>query len=250
MKLDRTNIARKLYSRLSRGVLRDAPARHSMASLIYSQEDLQTSEFLIDVTSDTMKLAWRETLNCGKPGLPDSDFLNVFPGEHYRFISAMMKVMSAQTVVEIGTYTGMGSLAIREGLDGTGKLVTFDVIAWDKLGVPSHFDQSDFQDGRIEQVLGDLADDAFFEANEDVLNAADVIFLDAPKDGIFEYKMLGQLAKLQPKPNKLLIIDDIRFVNMIDFWRRISSPKLDVSTFAHWSGTGLVDISEGISVRT
>ena len=43
----------------------------------------------------------------------------------------------------------------------------------------------------------------------------------------------------------ILIIDDIQFLNMIDFWRAIASPKLDISSFGHWSGTGIVDISDG-----
>jgi hypothetical protein len=54
---------------------------------------------------------------------------------------------------------------------------------------------------------------------------------------------------LRKKTFKLLIVDDIQFVNMIDFWRSISSPKLDVSSFGHWSGTGIVDISEVLKLR-
>jgi hypothetical protein len=38
--------------------------------------------------------------------------------------------------------------------------------------------------------------------------------------------------------------DDIRFVNMVDNWNAIASPKLDLTSFGHWSGTGLVDLSE------
>ena len=41
-----------------------------------------------------------------------------------------------------------------------------------------------------------------------------------------------------------MIIDDILFVNMIDFWRKIKSPKVEASCFGHWSGTGIVDISD------
>ena len=61
--------------------------------------------------------------------------------------------------------------------------------------------------------------------------------------------MIAQLIKLNKKKNKLLIVDDIQFVNMVDFWRGIVSPKLDMSSFGHWSGTGVVDISEGLKYR-
>ena len=54
-----------------------------------------------------------------------------------------------------------------------------------------------------------------------------------------------KILKLKNKNKKILIIDEISFVNMIDFWRNIKSPKVDASCFGHWSGTGIVDISNG-----
>jgi hypothetical protein len=218
-----------------------------MPSLIYSQEDLMASDFLVNLTVDAVKVAWNEKLSCGKSNLEDSQFLNVFPGEHYRILSALVHVTRATSVVEIGTFTGMGSLALRNGLNGNGKVYTYDIIKWDKFGARSHLTEADFNDGCVEQIIGDLASDDFFVTNYEILNQADLIFMDAPKDGVFEYKMLEQLSKLEQKPNKLLVLDDIRFVNMIDFWRSISSPKLDVTPFGHWSGTGLVDISNGLT---
>lgn len=73
------------------------------------------------------------------------------------------------------------------------------------------------------------------------------IFMDAPKDDVFEYRMAEKLRRLSPKNLKLLISDDIHFVNVIDFWRYIKSPKLDMTSFGHWSGTGVVDISDGVA---
>ena len=57
--------------------------------------------------------------------------------------------------------------------------------------------------------------------------------------------MERNFKKLKPKNKKFLIIDDILFVNMIDLWRKIKSPKLDATSLGHWSGTGIVDISDG-----
>ena len=73
--------------------------------------------------------------------------------------------------------------------------------------------------------------------------------MDAPKNDKFEYTMATKFAKLECKDNKLLILDDIQFVNMIDFWRSIKSPKVDASAFGHFSGTGIVDISNGFKFR-
>jgi hypothetical protein len=37
------------------------------------------------------------------------------------------------------------------------------------------------------------------------------------------------------------MFDDIRLWNMLRTWRTINRPKLDLTSFGHWSGTGLVD---------
>ncbi len=244
------NFLTRAFSQKTKGKLGYLLKHHLQPKAIYLPTSTTASGFLIDALADAMKIAWREELNCCREGLPDSKYLNIFPGEHYRLLSGFIKALEAQHVVEIGTWTGMGCLAMRNGLPPGGKITTFDVIAWDKLGVPSHFSEDDLKDGRIVQELGDLASDAVFEKHRATLEEADMIFMDAPKDGIFEYKMLAQLAKLSPKPNKLLILDDIRLPVMYDFWRSIQSPKLDISAFGHRSGTGLVDISEPIrSVR-
>jgi predicted O-methyltransferase YrrM len=246
--LNDLNQARTIYSYTSRKVLRKTDINHYEPSLIYSKEDVKPSIFLINMIVDAIKIAANMELNCGKKGLPDSQFLNIFPGEHYRLLNAIVRVSGSKNVVEIGTATGMGTLALQDGIDGI-NVVTYDIIDWDKLAVPSHFDKTDFDGGRISQIIGDLSDDLVFEQNVNILNSADLIFMDAPKDDVFEYKMAEKLSMLSKKSFKLLIVDDIHFVNMIDFWRSISSPKLDVSSFGHWSGTGLVDIREGLKFQ-
>ena len=126
-------------------------------------------------------------------------------------------------------------------------VITYDIIEWDKF--QTHFDKVDFEGTRIRQIIGDLSDDIFFNYNYDILNDADIIFMDAPKDDIFEYKMAHKFSSLTKKSFRLLVIDDIQFVNMIDFWRSIASPKLDMTSFGHWSGTGVVDISNGLNLK-
>ena len=235
----------KAYGYFAKKVLRNKNIRHYKPSLIYSKEDANPSFKLIEVIIKSLDLAFKTNLLCGKPNLPDTHFLNVFPGEHYRLLNAIVKASGAKNVVEIGTYTGMGTLALQDGISDI-SIVTFDIIEWDKLPFPSHFDKSDIDGKRIKQVIGDLSNDSFFFENIDTLNAAEIIFMDAPKNNIFEYEMAEKFSRLSPtnKP-KYLIIDDIQFLNMIDFWRAIASPKLDISSFGHWSGTGIVDISDG-----
>jgi predicted O-methyltransferase YrrM len=244
MMISGISTVRKLYKRCSRYVLRDKSIRHFEPSLIYSKEDANPSDNLINLIIKAIAIASKTELVCGKKGLSDSQFLNVFPGEHYRLLNAIVKASEAKNVVEIGTFTGMGTLALQCGIDDV-SITTYDIIEWDKLPLPSHFNSSDLDGKRISQVIGDLSDDIFFEKNIGALNAAEIIFMDAPKDDVFEYKMAEKFSRLDSKKFKMLIIDDIQFVNMIDFWRAISSPKLDLTSFGHWSGTGIVDMSDG-----
>ena len=240
-------LSRKMYSALSQNVLRDNRIRHFVPSIAYSREDIVTSAELVELVADAVKVAAKTQLTCGKTDLPDSPYLNVFPGEHYRLINAIAKVSKAKKVVEIGTYTGMGTLSLKAGLPDI-SVVTYDVLKWDALGLPSHFNSSDFNE-KLRQIIGDLSQDEVFKENFDILNDADIIFMDAPKDDKFEYAMAEKLSTLTHKKFRILILDDIQFVNMIDFWRKIKSPKLDITSFGHFSGTGIVDISNGLDWR-
>ena len=224
--------ARSLYRHISRKILRNTNIVHYEPSIIYSKEDTNPTLELIDLMADALKIAARTNLTCGKIDLPDSQVLNDFPGEHYRLLNAIVKVSNSRNIVEIGTATGLSALAMQESIADI-SVITYDIIEWDKF--QTHFDKVDFEGTRIRQIIGDLSDDIFF--------------MDAPKDDIFEYKMAHKFSSLTKKSFRLLVIDDIQFVNMIDFWRSIASPKLDMTSFGHWSGTGVVDISNGLNLK-
>ena len=139
----------------------------------------------------------------------------------------------------------MGTKALMQG-QKNGCIYTYDLLEWQSF--PTHLQQKDFDENRVIQKLADLSDETQFKQHLEILNKADIIFIDAPKDGKFEYQFLQLLTKLEPRENKLLILDDIRFINMIDLWIDIESPKLDVTSFGHWSGTGLVDVSQPLKL--
>ena len=159
---------------------------------------------------------------------------------------AIVKILNPRVAIEVGTYTGMGSVAMIQGQQ-EGQLHTFDIFPWDSF--QTHLSQDDFDNNKVVQIISDLSNTDEFEKHVDLLNDAEIIFMDAPKDGIFEYKFISLISQLKPKKKKILILDDIRFVNMIDLWISIESPKIDISSFGHWSGTGLIDISDGLRLR-
>jgi glycosyltransferase involved in cell wall biosynthesis/predicted O-methyltransferase YrrM len=238
---------REAYKENSLLVLeRGEEIRHYEPSLICSADDTSgPNKHLIDISLRAVEMGWNEEISAIDQTKSDSIFFNVFPGEHYRLLRAIVKIMNPINALEIGTYTGMGTLAISQGL-GTGCLHTFDIFPWDSMS--SHLDGGIVDGHRVIQHVADLSLDGEFDRNRHLFDQADFIFLDAPKDGVFEYKMLDLFQTLKPKAGRLLMLDDIRFVNMVDLWRSIASPKLDITSFGHWSGTGLVDISKGLKL--
>ncbi len=235
-------LVRKLYKALSRLVLvQPDRAGHALPSVISSAGSGNApSGHLVDLGLKAAALAARTPITGFRPELADSVLFNRYPGEHYRLLNALVTLLEPASIVVIGTFTGMGSFALAQAARGS--LHTFDVVPWRNF--ESHLSDSDFSGGRVIQHLADLADPDQFKAHQPLLDASTLIFLDGPKDGSFEVRLLGRLTRLSPCADRILVIDDIRFVNMIDNWNAIASPKLDLTSFGHWSGTGLVDLSE------
>jgi len=167
-------------------------------------------------------------------------FPDVWPGEHYKLLTALVSVLSPQTVVEIGTATGMSALAMKTALPENGKIVTFDLVPWrDYPGGVLRDD--DFAGGQLEQRLDDLSTPAGWRANADVLRRAELIFVDAKHDGAQEREFLRGFDEVGLANARIVVFDDIRVWGMLAFWQEIDRPKLDLTSFGHWSGTGLVE---------
>lgn len=219
------------------------PARHKELSVISSLDDegARPSERLLDVAADAFRRArtMRLPIFDGRNS-PEPRWFDTWPGEHYRLLPAMVETLQATTVVEIGTFTGMGTLALRQALPPGGRLVTFDLIPWQHFG-DTWLRPDDFADGQVEQRLADISTEEGMAPHRALLESADFIFFDGPKDGVTESALLQQLASLQLKPDLVVFFDDIRVINMVDPWRRITRPKMDITSFGHWSGSGIVD---------
>jgi predicted O-methyltransferase YrrM len=171
-------------------------------------------------------------------------WLSVYPGEHYQLLAALVRRVTPRTVVEIGTYTGLSALAMLTALPAASTITTFDIVPWADLG-DTALRYDDFADGRLVQVLANLSVDAQFRRHADLLCAASLIFVDGPKDGRFEPTFYRLLRGLRRETSCLVVFDDIRVWPMLGFWRSIDQPKIDLTSFGHWSGTGLVRLPAG-----
>ena len=231
--------------KLAKSTILKAPfeCRHYELSLISSMDDdpATPSQRLIDVSMQAVKAAGGIQLPEVSARVQNPPYWpDVWPGEHYRLLAGFIDVMQPKLVVEIGTYTGLSALAMAARLNSGAKLVTYDILPWRTIG-HTHLREEDFATGKIEQRICDLADPGVFAEQESLLQQADLIFVDGPKNVTFEEQFLKNLSRSKLSRQPLVVFDDIRLWNMLHIWRAINRPKLDLTSFGHWSGTGLVE---------
>lgn len=229
--------------------------RHQELTLLRSEDRLDaTSAHLVRIAGESALVAYDTRLDllesriCAKQDLRGIASLlktnwsaSQWPGEHYCYLSAVCNVIQAKSVIEIGTFWGFGTLALQHGVgQRNGSVVTFDILPWDSF--PETVLQAGDFGPPLQQVTADLQQAAVFEANKALFENADLIFMDAAKDGIMERTFLAHFERCRFKPGALLVIDDIRLWNMLDIWDGIQRPKLDVTSFGHYTGTGFVQL--------
>ena len=217
-------------------------ARHAEPSALFSADDENPpSERLLDLGLDAIARARTVTLQdlTERMSAPPY-YAEVWPGEHYRLLTGIVQAMQPRNVVEIGTATGLSALALMRGLPAEGRLATFDVYPWDEDPY-TVLRKDDFADGRLVQHLDDLSTAEGLRAHRELLSEADLIFVDAAKDGRQERRFLANFDEVDFRRPPVIVFDDVRLWNMLVIWREIERPKLDLTSFGHWTGTGLVD---------
>lgn len=223
--------------------------RHVVESACWSVDDDEAAQSFSDwaLVCKAVFFASKTRLNISNP------FANAFPGDHYRLLSGLLSVLDDSStltnIVDIGTHYGTGTRVMLDYAPKA-KVTTFDVTAWDKFPT-TYLTESDFacKGGRLTQHLEDLQHEDVFNRHKQLLNDADFIMCDGPKDGVFERSFLTKLSSISfaHKP-RFLFLDDIRFSSEMLLWRQIQSPKADLTSFGHFSGSGLVNISEGLKL--
>lgn len=166
----------------------------------------------------------------------EADEVRQWPGQHYRFLTALAEVWGARNVVEIGTHRGASALALLESAQ-VSDLTTFDVIAWESI--PHSLLRDDDFGPRLSQEIVDLGSAAAFAPYAALFEEADLVFVDGPKDGRFEYVFLPLLLSTTPGRRQLVVVDDVRVLPMVDLWRSVPLPKIDAASVGHFSGTGM-----------
>ena len=221
------------------------PNVHSEWSIVHSPTaDLHpASDDLIGLALAAVDRARTTDLSAIAARTPDPEEkgnVTRWPGEHYRLLHALAEVWGAKMVAEIGTSTGVSALTFRS-VPSVERVVTFDIFPWTYFPATA-LAADDLSHGAapgIHQVIGDLAEADVFDLHRGALAGADLIFIDGPKNGVFEPRFFQRLWAESPTRRQLLVIDDIRVVSMVELWQNLPIAKLDVTSFGHWSGTGL-----------
>jgi hypothetical protein len=86
-----------------------------------------------------------------------------------------------------------------------------------------------------------LSNPAAIPKHRPLLTEAALILIDAEKDGVMEQRFLDNFKSIAFHTNPFILFDDIRLWNMLKIWRNIVLPKLDLTSFGHWSGTGIIE---------
>ncbi|MEU8217536.1 O-methyltransferase [Micromonospora taraxaci] len=133
--------------------------------------------------------------------LPEHATMQVAP-EQAAFLTFLTRLLDARQAVEVGTFTGLSSLAIARGLPEGGQLTCFDIseeftgIArryWDRAGVQ---DRIDLRIGPAGDRLRELPQERYL----------DFAFIDADKTGYPIY-----WAELVPRmrPGGVIAVDNV-----------------------------------------
>lgn len=158
---------------------------------------------------------------------PNYKYFNLEAGkEHYKLLAYLSKIVDGKKVLDIGTYQGLSAAAM--SLSGK-EVDTFDIVEDPSaLEIISKLDN-------VHYHLGTEYMHRFAEIIKDV----DLIMLDIDHRGQTEKDILKLLDDVGY--DGILMMDDIHLNDaMRDVWSSVTRSKYDVSTFGHWSGTGIV----------
>ena len=117
-----------------------------------------------------------------------------------RFLSMISKIKSPSCILEIGTYTGYGTLCLAEGLLDVGKIFTIDRNE-ELLKIQNKYFEMSGKRDKIIQLTGNAKD-----ILENLDETYDIVFIDADKENYIEY---FNLVSERLNNNGIIISDNV-----------------------------------------
>ena len=141
--------------------------------------------------------------------LPGDAGMQVAP-EQAALLTLLTRIIGARRAVEIGTFTGLSSIAIARGLADGGTLVCFDVSE-EFTSVARRYWRRAGLDDRIELRIGPAAETIGGLPAQPHL---DLVFIDADKTGYLGY---WEAVVPRTRPGGLILVDNVlRHGHIID----------------------------------
>lgn len=125
--------------------------------------------------------------------------------EQGQFMQFLLKIINAQYVLELGTFTGYSALAMSLALPENGKIITCDINKNWTHNAPMYWQKAQ-QDHKIELRLGPAQESMYALLNEGWQQRFDFIFIDADKTNYINYY---ELALKLIKPTGIIAIDNV-----------------------------------------
>ena len=123
----------------------------------------------------------------------------------------------------------MGASALALSYNENNKVATIDIVN------DIETDMSDIKN--IDFYIGDVYE-------EDLIQKSDLILYDTTHDGNLEKEFHNHLVETEWKG--ICIWDDIKYgwrgdirTEMVRFWDSIEQDKINITEYAHWTGTGM-----------
>ena len=134
--------------------------------------------------------------------LPDAGMMTA--PEQAELLAFLVELLGARLIVEVGTFTGYGTLAMALALPPDGRLITLDAIDWDGLG--DRYWQEAGVAGRIERRLGLAATSLEALRQGPECGTVDLVYVDADKKG---YPGYLETALHLLRPGGLVALDNL-----------------------------------------
>lgn len=153
--------------------------------------------------------------------------------EHYRMLIHLGQQFNNEELIDLGTYRGSSALALAQNKNN--KVFSLDIL---------NDRESDIGMQNVEFYIGQVFTDADIQAR---LLKSQFIFLDIDHRYTNEIWVYDFLAL--NNWTGLLVCDDIHLnAQMKQFWNEISHPKMDLTKYGHWSGTGAILFSSNFTI--
>jgi caffeoyl-CoA O-methyltransferase len=123
-----------------------------------------------------------------------------------RFLSFISKLIMPKNILEIGTYTGYGTLCLSEGLQKNGKIHTIEINE-ELKDFQNHFFRQSDKKNQINQHVGNA-----MYIIEQINEEFDIVFLDADKSNYVNYM---NLIVPRLKKGGVLISDNVLWIGKV-----------------------------------